>query len=231
MALHLLKFPYRKILLPLAKRLHWLHPDVVSYAAVLVAGVTGLCFYKAADSPALLIWAIVLTLLRMSLNTLDGVLAIQRGRLTLRGKVVNALPDRYADIFVVAGVALSPLCRDWLGVAALCSMFLVSYTGILGKALGVSWQQHGPLDKVERLVILMVFSLIQFFVMQVSASVEWLDIRATPMEWAMGAFVVLGQITVIRRLKGLFREIARKEAPAECGENANERIFNIEDES
>jgi hypothetical protein len=32
------------------------------------------------------------------------------------------------------------------------------------------------------------------------------------MEWAMGLFVVLGQITVLRRLRGQAREIGRKEA-------------------
>lgn len=41
MDLYLLKYPFRKLLSPLLKRLEWLHPDVVSYTAVVVAAVTG----------------------------------------------------------------------------------------------------------------------------------------------------------------------------------------------
>ncbi len=212
MDLYLLKYPYRKFLSPLLKRLGWLHPDLVSYTAVLVAAATGWCFYAATDSPNLLILAIVLTLLRMTLNTLDGMLAIRRGNLSLRGEIVNAFPDRYSDLFVVMGILFSPLCRDWLGVIALCSMVLVSYTGMLGKALGVSWQHHGPLGKVERLIIIMIFSGIQFIILPESTTTHWFGITATPMEWSMGIFIVLGQITVLKRLHGQIREIDHKEA-------------------
>lgn len=212
MDLYSLKYPYRTILAPSLKRLKWLHPDVVSYAAVLVAAATGWCFYEAADRPSLLLWGIALILLRMTLNTLDGMLAIQRGNLSLRGEIVNALPDRYSDLLVLIGISLSPLCRDWLGILALSSMVLVSYTGILGKALGVSWQHHGPLGKVERLIILIVFSIVQFFALHNGADREWLGVSTTPLEWAMVLFVVLGQITVARRLRGQTRQIDRKEA-------------------
>jgi archaetidylinositol phosphate synthase len=211
MDLYLLKFPYRKILLPLAKKLHWLDPDIVSYTAVLVAAGTGWCFYKAAESRILLLVAIILTLLRMTLNTIDGVMAIQRGKHSLQGEIVNALPDRYSDIFVVAGITLSPLCRDWLGLTALATMFLVSYTGMLGKAIGVSWQHQGPMGKVERMIITMIFALFQFFLLPQHQTITIVSIKITPMEIAMGLFVVLGQYTVFRRVKGQLGEIHQKE--------------------
>ena len=212
MDLYLLKFPYRKILTPLANKLHWLNPDIVSYSAVFVAAGTGWCFYKAADSRSLLIIAIGLTLARMTLNTIDGVMAIQRGKHSLEGEIVNALPDRYSDILVVGGIALSPLCRGWLGLAALATMFLISYTGMLGKAIGVSWQHQGPMGKVERMITMMVFALFQFFLLPECQSITIASISATPMEMAMGLFVVLGQYTVLRRLLGQLKEIHEKEA-------------------
>jgi len=226
---YLLKFPYRKVLTPLAKKLHWLDPDVVSYAAVIVAAGTGWCFYKAAESQNLLLIAIFLTLLRMTLNTIDGVMAIQRGKHTLTGEIVNALPDRYSDIFVVGGIALSPLCRDWLGLVALATMFLVSYTGMLGKAIGVSWQHQGPMGKVERMIIMMVFALFQFFLLPEPQSITIATITMTPMEMAMGLFVVLGQYTVLRRLKGQIREINKKEE--ERGQAIGSRAIVIYDSS
>lgn len=220
MDLYLLKFPYRKILTPLAKKLHWLDPDIVSYSATVVAAGTGWCFYKAAESRTLLIVAIALTLVRMTLNTIDGVMAIQRGKHSLEGEIVNALPDRYSDIFVVGGIALSPLCRDWLGLAALATMFLVSYTGMLGKAISVSWQHHGPMGKVERMITIMVFALFQFFLLPDRQSVTLVGITATPMEMAMALFVILGQFTVLRRLQGQITEIRNK--AAEDLDNSNE---------
>ncbi len=211
MDFYLLKFPYRKILLPLARKLHWLDPDIVSYAAVIVAAGTGWCFFKAAESPYLLIVAILLTFLRMTLNTIDGVMAIQRGKKTLTGEIVNALPDRYSDILVVGGIILSPLCRDWLGLIALASVFLVSYTGMLGKAIGVSWQHQGPMGKVERMITMMVFSLFQFFLLPEPRSITIAETAITPMEMAMGLFVIIGQYTVFRRLKGQIVEIIQQE--------------------
>jgi archaetidylinositol phosphate synthase len=227
--LYLLKFPYRKILTPLAKKLRWLDPDIVSYAAVVVAAGTGWCFYKAAESPNLLLIAIFLTLLRMTLNTIDGVMAIQRGKHTLTGEIVNALPDRYSDIFVVGGIALSSLCRDWLGLVALATVFLVSYTGMLGKAIGVAWQHQGPMGKVERLITIMVFALFQFFLLPEPQFVTIAGITVTPMEMAMGLFVVLGQYSVLRRLKGQIREINHKEE--ERGQAIGARAVVIYDSS
>ena len=211
MDLYLLKFPYRKILTPLAKKLHWLNPDIVSYAAVIVAAGTGWCFYKASDLHFLLLVAIGLTLVRMTLNTIDGVMAIQRGKHSLEGEIVNALPDRYSDILVVGGIALSPLCRGWLGLAALATMFLISYTGMLGKAIGVSWQHQGPMGKVERMITMMVFALFQFFLLPERQAITFGNVAITPMEMAMGLFVVLGQYTVLRRLSGQLKEIHEKE--------------------
>jgi archaetidylinositol phosphate synthase len=222
MDMYLLKFPYRRILQPLAGKLGWLHPDIVSYFAVVVTAATAWCFYDSANHPVLLIIAILLILLRMTLNTLDGVMAIRRGNLSLKGEIVNALPDRYSDILMVAGIALSPLCRNWLGIVALSTMFLVSYSGMLGKALTVSWQHHGPMGKVERMVLVMVFALVQFVVLPEKQTVQWFGIQATPVEWSMGIMTVLGQYTILRRLKGQFREIKYKEAVEKLDSRRNQ---------
>lgn len=209
MGLYVLKFPARRILLSLARKLRWVHPDIVSYAAAAAALVTAFCFPFAPDHRWLLILAIFLILLRMMLNTIDGVMAIERGNLSLKGEIVNALPDRYSDLFLLLGIAFSPLCSTFLGVLAMASMFLVSYTGMLGKALGVDWQHHGPLGKVERLILIMLFSGIQFFTLA-DGDGRWtgLGARWTPLEWCMVLFVLLGIPTVWNRLEGMLRQIA-----------------------
>lgn len=208
MAMYLLKFPYRKILLPVAKKLKFIDPDIISYAATVVAAITMFCYLFADRNPALLIWSIGLTFVRMTLNTIDGVIAIERGNLRLKGEIVNALPDRYSDIFILAGIALSSLCNPTLGIIGLSSMFLVSYTGMLGKALGVEWQHHGPLGKVERLVIIMGFSLLQY--LQLTGKIPAISLynyHPTYFEVCMIVFLILGQITILNRLNGQLRQI------------------------
>lgn len=208
MALHQLKYPYRKFILPMAKKISWINPDVFSWIAFCVTFCTGYCFYAGNNNPKLFLYIILLIFARMTLNTLDGVVAIQRGDDNkIHGKIINALPDRYGDIFIVGGILLSPICRDFIGLLGLGTMFLVSYSGMLGKALGVSWQGHGPLDKVERLFLLMIFAYLQYlgytngtpFVQTAGYNLSYLEI-------CMIIFFVLGQITVLRRVGGIYKE-------------------------
>lgn len=144
----------------------------------------------------------------MTLNTLDGVVAIQRGDDNkIHGKIINALPDRYGDIFIVGGILLSPICSDFIGLLGLGTMFLVSYSGMLGKALGVSWQGHGPLDKVERLFLLIIFAYLQYLGYTNGAPfVQVAGYNLSYLEICMIIFFVLGQITVLRRVGGIYKE-------------------------
>jgi archaetidylinositol phosphate synthase len=212
MGLYVLKYPYRRLLLPLGRFMAGVDPDILSYAAVAVGIATGAAYGLAGSAPGLLLAAVGLILIRMTLNTLDGVIAVGQGKTALSGEVVNALPDRYSDIFLLAGIAVSPFCRPWLGLLGTASTLLVSYTGMLGKALGVEWQHHGPLGKVERLILVMVFSLLQYAAVR-SGSPAWgfLPWPVTPLEACMALFVVLGQVTVANRTRGMLRQIARLE--------------------
>ena len=127
----------------------------------------------------------------------------------MHGKIVNALPDRYADCFVVCGIVLSPLCYPLIGLLGLCTMFLVSYSGMLSKARGFTWQSSGPLDKVQRLVLLMIFALAQWIAFQFDEPFLIIgDFSVSYLEICMLLFFVLGQITVVRRVQCLNREIA-----------------------
>jgi archaetidylinositol phosphate synthase len=202
MNLYLLKFPYRKILLPLAKKMKSVNPDVLSYLATVVAFVTMFCYLFADKIPSLLLLSILLTFVRMTLNTIDGVIAIERGNLRAKGEIINALPDRYSDIFILMGIAL--VCPHiWLGMAGMASVFLVSYTGMLSKAVAINWQHHGPCGKVERLILIMVFSLLEY--LRLKGSIVSIG-TLTYFEGLMILFIVLGQWTVLRRLCAQLKE-------------------------
>jgi len=210
MSLHQFKYPFRNLLLPIGQKLSFIHPDVFSWMAVAITFLTGICFYYGSKNPTLFLCVILLTLLRMTFNTFDGLLAFIRGDdKKIHGKIINALPDRYGDCFVVGGIALSPLCHPLIGLMGLCTMFLVSYSGMLSKALGFTWQTCGPLDKVQRLVLMMVFALFQWLgCIYKAPSIQIGNMHLSYLEIVMLLFFVLGQITVIRRVNCLNKEIA-----------------------
>lgn len=211
MALHELKYSYRKILDSFGEKIKFIHPDIISYMAFLVTLATGILYYRSGETSIFLIINIILIFLRMTLNTLDGLIALKIERTSRKGKIVNALPDRYADMFYLTGISFSSLCNIKIGMVATVTVILVSYSGMLGKALGVSWQQQGPLDKVDRLVMIMVFSLIQFILIKINP--VWLEnFRFTAMELCMLLFIILGQFTIIRRVIGMIKEINRIES-------------------
>lgn len=212
-ALHTLKYPYRRVLDSLAERLKWIHPDVVSFVAFFVSLLTAFLYYRAGTRPYLLIVCIGLILMRMTLNTLDGVIALKIGRVSMIGEMVNALPDRYADVFILVGISFSSLCNVGIGMLASLTMLLVSYSGMLGKALGVSWQHHGPLDKVDRLILIMLFSLVQFIMIITGHQVTVFQYSLSAFDVCMILFIILGQIAVINRTRGMTKEIKSAERP------------------
>ncbi|KPK67159.1 hypothetical protein AMJ87_13840 [candidate division WOR_3 bacterium SM23_60] len=211
-ALHTLKYPYRKVLDSLAEKIIWIHPDVISFVAFFVSLFTAVLYSQSGVYPYLLIVSIFLIIVRMTLNTLDGVIALKIGRVSMIGEMVNALPDRYADIFILIGISLSSLCITVIGMLASLTVLLVSYSGMLGKAIGVSWQHHGPLDKVDRLFLIMLFSLIQFILLRMGhSSVAVFNYQLSALDLCMIVFIILGQITVINRARGMITEIKSAE--------------------
>jgi phosphatidylglycerophosphate synthase len=148
----------------------------------------------------------------MTLNTIDGVIAIEQGKTSLAGEIVNALPDRYSDIFVMLAIAFSSYCRTSVGAIAAICVLLVSYTGMLGKAIGVNWQHQGPLGKVERLILIMIAAFLQFiFTLKGYKNFTFFSFDTSIFELLTVYFIISSQITVFNRLKGMYKEIKEKE--------------------
>ena len=209
MALHQLKYPYRNVIGSFARKLTFINPNIISFLAVFAAFLTGYFIYLGNAEPKYFLWVLFLIFIRMTLNTMDGVIAIERGQDNkICGKVMNALPDRYSDLFVLAGLVLSPLVRIWIGLLGLCTVVLVSYSGMLGKALGVSWQGHGPLDKVERFFWLIIAIILQYISCKNgNPNIQISTFSFSYLELLMILYFVFGQITVIRRYLGIRKEV------------------------
>ena len=144
------------------------------------------------------------------MNTLVELLSMKRAKFTIINEIIYAIPDRYADLLVLIGISFSSLCDIRIGMIATITILLISYTGMLGKALGVSWQHQGPLDKTDRLVILMTASLLQYLLSKVgNPSVFILGLEYTIIELCMIIFMLLGQLTILMRIKGILEDVEK----------------------
>ena len=133
-----------------------IHPDAVSYGSILASALAAIGFWWSGQLPALLIPAALLCYLRLWLNMLDGMVALASGKASLRGELLNDLPDRVSDVIIFAGVAHSGLCHPASGYWAAIFALLTAYVGTFGQALGVGRQFGGIMAKPWRMVVLHV---------------------------------------------------------------------------
>ncbi len=207
-ALYGLRYSYLNLLNNFGDRIKFIHPNLMGFLAFFIAMATGFFYYRAGENPVFLIVNIFLIFIGITLNTLVELLSMKRAKFTIINEIIYAIPDRYADLFVLVGISFSSLCDIRIGMIATVTVLLISYSGMLGKALGVSWQHQGPLDKTDRLVILMTASLLQYLLSKVGTpSVFVLGRDYTIMELCMIIFMLLGQITILMRIKGILADI------------------------
>jgi phosphatidylglycerophosphate synthase len=131
-----------------------IHPDAVSYGSMLAAALAGICFWQSGNLPTLLVPAVLFCYLRLWLNMLDGMVALASGKASLRGEILNDLPDRISDVVIFVGVAHSALCNPSLAYWVAIFALLVAYVGMFGQAVRVQREFSGMMAKPWRMVAL-----------------------------------------------------------------------------
>lgn len=139
------------------------HPDVVSYLSVVAAAGAAVCFWQAGRWDWLLIFGPLLCLLRLWFNMLDGMVALASGKASLRGEIVNELPDRVSDVLIFVGVAHSGLVNSFLGYWAAIMAVMTAYVGTLGQAVTGRRRFEGMMSKQHRMMVLGAGSVVMFF--------------------------------------------------------------------
>jgi phosphatidylglycerophosphate synthase len=93
---------------------------------------------------------------------LDGMVALASGRASLRGEIVNELPDRVSDVVIFAGVAHSGLCNPFLGYWAAILALMTAYVGTLAQAVTGRRRFEGVMSKQYRMVVLCVGAVLAY---------------------------------------------------------------------
>ena len=97
------------------------------------------------------------------LDALDGMVARMREISSRRGDLVDHTLDRVADVIIMGGIALGPLVEITIGFAAIIGILMLSYMGTQAQAVGAGREYAGLLGRADRLVVLVMVPLIQYF--------------------------------------------------------------------
>ncbi len=185
------------------------HPDAVSYGSVVASALAGLGFWWSGQWPWLLIPAALFCYVRLWLNMLDGMVALASGKASLRGELLNDLPDRVSDAIIFAGVAHSGLCHEAGGYWAAIFALLTAYVGTFGQAVGVGRQFGGIMAKPWRMVVLHVGAWITLGLLWSGRPIELGPL--TVLDWS-NLVVIIGCVeTIAVRLACILRGLAAKQ--------------------
>ncbi|MEM7692835.1 MAG: CDP-alcohol phosphatidyltransferase family protein [Pseudomonadota bacterium] len=133
----------------------------ISVASVMFAALAAAAFLLAGPlGPMVLFVVPVAVALRLAANLFDGMVAVEHGKGTATGPLYNEVPDRIADVLVLAamgsasgalGSGLVASLGPGLGWLAAVLALLTAYVRELGRALGQPADFSGPLAKQQRM--------------------------------------------------------------------------------
>lgn len=142
-------------------------PNAVSIASVLFAAAAAAAFALSPSSgrgwrAACFVAAAACIQLRLLCNLLDGMLAVEHGLKHKTGDIFNDLPDRIADVVILAGAGYAAPQLPFgaaLGWAAAAMAVLTAYIRVLAGSLGLTQHFIGPMAKQHRMFALTMASL------------------------------------------------------------------------
>ncbi len=198
---------------PVARRLINVNPNTISWIGLILALVCGVILYASGleGYDWLLLVGAVMVIVSGYFDALDGKVAKLSGKAGPKGDYLDHVFDRYADVFMIGGVAFSATwCNPYLGMLAIIGVLLTSYMGTQAQAIGAPRLYAGFLGRADRVVLATVFPIIQYVLMQFGwGSFEIAGIDICWMEIMMLWFAVVGNLTAIQRAVITWRNLKK----------------------
>ena len=208
-------------LTPVAKKLIRVNPNYISWVALILALVAGIVLYFSFSYLWLLLLGAIIVIMSGYLDALDGKVAKLAGKASRRGDYLDHVFDRYADVLMIGGVAVSGWCNPYLGMVALIGVLLTSYMGTQAQAVGAPRLYSGLLGRADRVVLLTLFPIIQFVMSSFTDygilylgefGISWLEIM-------MLYFAIIGNFTAIQRAITTWKAMTEEDKEKESNEN------------
>ena len=185
---------------PVARRFINVDPNLISWIGLILAFISGLLMYLSHSAHVLLLLGAAVVLISGYFDALDGKVAKLAGKASKKGDYLDHVFDRYADMFMIGGVAFSAWCNPYVGMLALVGVLLTSYMGTQAQAIGAPRLYAGLLGRADRVVLSTLFPIIQL--VMVLAGYPFLAIGSVTLSWMevmMIYFAVVGNATAVQR--------------------------------
>jgi phosphatidylglycerophosphate synthase len=133
---------------------------------------------------------------RLVCNLMDGMVAIEGGKKSATGDLFNEVPDRIADVAILAGAGFCALSQPWgihLGWLAAALAVMTACIRMQGAALTGKHDFRGPMAKPQRMALITAMCVIGAFAPEVT---DWFL-------WTLALMVAGEIVTLARRLRGI----------------------------
>jgi archaetidylinositol phosphate synthase len=183
-----------------------LTPNMITEIGILLAFLSAFAYAEWGQNPQwqsrafFLVLAFVLLLLSGFCDALDGIVARLYGQATVFGGFLDSVLDRYADAAVYVGIIAGGLCNILWGLIAVVGSLLVSYSRARAEAAGIKMESVGLAERAERMIVLLVATLIAVF---------WQP--ATVMNVGVILLAILSNLTVLQRGLYVYGKSKKKE--------------------
>ena len=177
------------------------NPNTLSLISLIFAFLAGLFFFLSNPNNELfnfyLYFASLFVFLNGFFDAIDGKVAKLTKKASSMGDFLDHAIDRFADVLILGGLALSPWCKyPVIGLFAVVGMLLTSYMGTQSQAVGHKRNYSGLLGRADRLVLLMVTPIIQHILLFTGFIIIW---EFNLLEWVLIYFAVMGNVTAVQR--------------------------------
>ncbi len=188
------------------------NPDILTWIGLIFALFAGIFFYYSNPQLELfqkyLLIAAIFVFLNGLFDAIDGKVAIITKKNSKKGDFLDHALDRYGDILILCGLALSAWNRfPILGLFAISGMLLTSYMGTQSQAIGYRRNYSGLLGRADRLFLLMIAPIFQYFLLYFN--IDYL-LNFYLLEWVLIYFGIMGNITAAQRFYDTLKWINNK---------------------
>jgi archaetidylinositol phosphate synthase len=178
-----------------------INPNSISILSLLLAALAGIFYFLGSF---FLIFSFVFIALSALFDALDGKVARIRNLQSKKGDLLDHVFDRYSDIFIILGMVFSAYGDLKIGILAIIGIMLTSYMGTQSQALGLGRNYSGILGRADRLVFMLVFTLIQFFI---PGSLIFAGLKITVTVILLIWFAIAGNYTAVKRFMDAYLSI------------------------
>lgn len=186
-------------------------PNAISLASLVFAIAAGLCLAWTAQREGitrqlLFLGAAACIQIRLLCNMLDGLVAVEGGKRTVYGEIFNDMPDRFADVAILAGAGYSIAHYSWgheLGWLAATLAVITAYIRLLGGSMGVAQYFIGPMAKPHRMALLTAACVVSMFE-------TYLGLGGKTIALALVVMVLGMLVTCVRRTARIVADLKKR---------------------